>query len=241
MVLSDKDRKILWGKSGNRCAYRYEGEICELELIKENDGINVVISFEAHIVGKTPTSARHRANYPPEKMDSYENRILLCGSHHKLIDDKNLEHIYTEDRVRRMKKEHETIMNQNGYYNPTIQEKLQRLYDRFKDPFSPNLGNDLLNYLQESYQYFLNYLSLNFQQEGSRYNFTGIYANEEWSFCIFAVMSGFILILDDFKNKEKYDYKEPNNSRHVLDNWLKYFRNKCRNRNVIIFDLEDFK
>ena len=50
---------------------------------------------------------------------------------------------------------------------------------------------------------------------------SGIYSNEVWSFTIIRVMSIFII------NEERYDYKNPEENKHVLYNCLKYFRKKC--------------
>lgn len=48
MPISSKTRKILWAKSGNRCA------ICKIELIHQEKGSTdkTVIGEECHIVGQ---------------------------------------------------------------------------------------------------------------------------------------------------------------------------------------------
>ena len=100
MNLSDKDRKILWGKSGNRCA------ICKMELIRPNeDGTDYNIGQECHIISKTPNGPRHDPNY--KNYDSYENLILLCSVHHKEIDDKNNISKFSPQQLRKIKAEHE--------------------------------------------------------------------------------------------------------------------------------------
>ena len=34
-----------------------------------------------------PDAARHAPNYPAELVDSYDNLLLLCRVHHKMVDD----------------------------------------------------------------------------------------------------------------------------------------------------------
>jgi len=238
MVLSDQDRKILWAKAGNHCSYRYKGNRCTQKMIEALNGIDIVVGFECHIVGKTKNTARFLENYPNDKMDTYENRILLCGSHHKLVDDKNSEHLYTRQIVRKMKKEHEYFISNEqiaaeNLVNNRLRNYFQRLYDRFEDPYSPNLGYELWNYLESLKNEFLMYMSMNFSSPSVK---SGIYANNIWSFSIIKVMSGFILLIDDFVNKERFDYKYPEKNKHVLSNWLRYFRTKSEDNGIIIFE-----
>ncbi len=200
------------------------------------------MGFECHIAGKTQISARYREDYPKDKMDSYENLILLCGSHHKLLDDKGTEHIYTEQNIRRMKVGHEHFVNkklEGNIINHSIRENLQGLYDRFKDYVSPNLGFELINYLRIIRNEFIQCLSMNYKNPSSIYHESAIYWNEEWNFTLIQVMSGFMILIDDIIKKQRYDYKSPEENKHVLKNWLKYFRDKCKVRNVIIFDFDE--
>jgi hypothetical protein len=101
MSISDKNRKILWGRSGNRCA------ICKHEIVvdaTEQDGESVV-GDECHIISPKEKGPRHDPTYPSGHLDSYENLILLCRVHHKMVDDQ--EETYTTDIIRKMKSNHE--------------------------------------------------------------------------------------------------------------------------------------
>lgn len=140
MVLSDRDRKILWAKAGNQCSYGYKGNNCTQKMIEAPNESDTVVGFECHIVGKTKDSARFLENYDDDKMDSYENRILLCGSHHKLVDDKNNEQIYTIKVVRKMKKEHENIIS-----NRPMTESVRR-FSGFSPSKKDLLDLDDINY-----------------------------------------------------------------------------------------------
>lgn len=100
MNISEKERKQLWAKSGNRCA------ICKKELFLANDnGIDYNIGEECHIISKTTNGPRHIPNM--ENYDTYDNLILLCCEHHKEIDDKNNVALYPIERLHRIKEDHE--------------------------------------------------------------------------------------------------------------------------------------
>ena len=103
MNLSDRDRKLLWGKAGNHCSYRFKGTTCLQPLVLDHEGNDVVLGNECHIIGEKPGSARYLTDFT--NRESYENAILLCPIHHKLVDD--TEDVHTAEVLRRMKREHE--------------------------------------------------------------------------------------------------------------------------------------
>lgn len=81
MPISSKTRKILWAKSGGRCA------ICKAELVGYEQGTtgNVIIGEECHIVSSQPNGPRSGEDLKIG-FDDYDNLILLCRIHHKIID-----------------------------------------------------------------------------------------------------------------------------------------------------------
>lgn len=99
MSISDKVRKDLWAKSGNRCA------ICHKELFSCIDKDDFNIGEECHIVSSQPNGPRHIDNYGD--YDSFDNIILLCRNHHKEIDDSANLKIYTVEKLTEIKKNHE--------------------------------------------------------------------------------------------------------------------------------------
>lgn len=103
MSLSVHDRKILWTKAWNRCSYNYGQEHCDEELVKLVNGKPVLMGDECHIVGEKPDSPRYVAGFP--EIDSYNNRILMCKKHHKIIDENESE--YTAEILLKMKRSHE--------------------------------------------------------------------------------------------------------------------------------------
>lgn len=106
MQISDKTRKVLWGRSGNRCA------ICKRELVIDatQDDDESVVADECHIISPQPSGPRHDPSFPPEKLDAYENLILLCRTHHKMVDDQTA--TFTTDILRQFKANHAVWVSQ---------------------------------------------------------------------------------------------------------------------------------
>ena len=101
MTISAHNRKLLWGRSGSRCA------MCQCELIMPGTSVDdeSIIGDECHIVSPVSGGPRHDPEFPREKLNNYANLLLLCKVHHKLIDDQWSE--YTASRLAKKKANHE--------------------------------------------------------------------------------------------------------------------------------------
>lgn len=103
MGISLKTHKILWSRSGGRCA------ICKNELIidpADSGDDPSIVADEAHIVARSEKFTRGDFDsLSAEQRDYYTNLILLCKTHHKIIDDQPT--YYTVERLIEIKKEHE--------------------------------------------------------------------------------------------------------------------------------------
>jgi hypothetical protein len=92
--ISLKTRKRLWANAGGYCSY--PGCPQRLLLPIDDDEGEVVVGEEAHIVSQKETGARSPQSLTDDERDrwssliqdrhGYQNLILLCGIHHKLID-----------------------------------------------------------------------------------------------------------------------------------------------------------
>lgn len=105
MGISVKDRKILWGQSGNRCAFTG----CDRELIPQDiagAGTTAVVAQEAHLVSGRLEGPRYDSTFSTENHDLPLNLILLCPTHHTLIDANNGRDFSVADLVN-MKEAHE--------------------------------------------------------------------------------------------------------------------------------------
>ena len=95
--LQSKVIKELYARSGNMCAF--PGCFCKLFF----NGMN--ISEICHIQGLNPNSARHNSSLSDTEVNSIENLILLCPTHHSLVDQKPSK--YTVECLKEMKATHE--------------------------------------------------------------------------------------------------------------------------------------
>ncbi|MGO1177873.1 MAG: HNH endonuclease [Cellulosimicrobium funkei] len=113
MSINVVPRKALWGRSGNRCAFTD----CWTELIPAEDEITrealteagLIVGEEAHIRGKRADSARHDAAYA--EVDSYANLILLCPTHHTVIDKDDVRR-WPVERIEKLKADHEKLVRE---------------------------------------------------------------------------------------------------------------------------------
>ena len=101
MTISARTRKLLWGRSGNRCA------MCRRELIEPGTPVDdeSIIGDECHIEFASSGGPRHNPESAQEKLDDYGNLLLLCKVHHKLIDDQTSE--YSVSHLVEIKVRHE--------------------------------------------------------------------------------------------------------------------------------------
>lgn len=94
----------LWIKSGGRCQFRGCNKLLyrdDLTKIEKNS------SYFAHIVADSPNGVRGDEELSPQLAQEFRNLMLLCDAHHRLIDDKSNEDIYTVEVLKTYKKEHE--------------------------------------------------------------------------------------------------------------------------------------
>jgi hypothetical protein len=98
--------KRLYGQSGNRCAFPECG--CTFFPPESNANLSEICHIEAHKKG----GSRYNPYSDDEYRNSYENLILLCPTHHRLVDTSA---DYTAEVLRKMKKDHEDKMRKLLY------------------------------------------------------------------------------------------------------------------------------
>lgn len=101
---TSKSAKIIYARSGNKCAFPDCIEI----LVKEGTEFDnkCLISELAHIKGEREHSPRYDSKITEKECDDPSNGIAFCRNHHKLIDDQ--ENTYTVEKLIEIKKNHET-------------------------------------------------------------------------------------------------------------------------------------
>jgi len=114
MAISEKTRKLLWGRSGNRCA------VCRQELVIDatSTSDDSVVGDECHIVSGASRGPRHDPAMNIAGSDSADNLILLCRVHHKIVDDQY--ETYTVKALRILKNNHES------WVSSTLEQRNER-------------------------------------------------------------------------------------------------------------------
>ena len=115
MAVSEKTRKIVWARSGNRCA------ICRRELVpaQSTNTKASVIGDECHIVAREPGGPRGVSALTTEQRDEPDNLVLLCPNDHRQIDDDV--DTYTAVVLQAIKKQHEDWVRHRLDRRPTTE------------------------------------------------------------------------------------------------------------------------
>ena len=97
-------QKILYALSGNQCAH----PDCETHLVQRTtvDSDAAVIGELCHIHSVSSTGPRSAPTLPVDELNSEANLILLCPTHHALVD--NQPDVYTADVLRKWKRQHQS-------------------------------------------------------------------------------------------------------------------------------------
>lgn len=153
MAITDKTRKVLWGRSGNRCA------ICRQRLVVEETDIDAesVVGDECHIISDAPNGPRHDPTLPLDKTDEISNLLLLCRVHHKMVDDQY--ETYTTELLRGIKSSHEKWVESKFRDKEDIPPvKIKRLKSEIPSQLlAMTSGRDLFNLASNchgSYQHY---------------------------------------------------------------------------------------
>lgn len=136
MGISLETQKMLWGRAANRCAY------CRRELIldaTETDDPSVVGDV-CHIVASSSSGPRGDSSLSPEQRDKYDNLILLCKVHHKLVDDQP--NTYTAERLRGMKADHERRIRENLEEYDPLRQRDEEIYATYIEEWATSLDLD---------------------------------------------------------------------------------------------------
>lgn len=105
MSITPKAIKLLWSNAAGRCSFTD----CEERLTVEqaSESAHYTLGEMAHIKGKKSGSNRYDPHQSSEERDRYDNLILLCPTHHTLIDKSENEATYSVEILLQMKIDHE--------------------------------------------------------------------------------------------------------------------------------------
>ncbi|MFI8459144.1 hypothetical protein [Kitasatospora sp. NPDC085464] len=104
----------LWVLSGNECAY----DGCTQRLMDES---GAWVGEIAHIIGVGSTGARNDPSLTDDELRHFSNLVILCGTHHTMIDHVGSRDQYTVEYLRAMKERHEA--------------KVRYVVERFEEQF----------------------------------------------------------------------------------------------------------
>lgn len=100
MSISDADISLLWGRAAGHCSYPGCAEDCSVYLKKTG---HTILGEMAHVIARSAAGPRGAASVA--NRDGYENLILLCPTHHTLVDKAPAD--FPAEELTRWKAEHE--------------------------------------------------------------------------------------------------------------------------------------
>ena len=102
--VTDKIRLILWTRAAGRCQYEGCNKPLLGDIISGDEALNT--AYVAHIIAREPEGPRGDPVRSPQLANNIENVMLMCDTHHRLIDRKAVEE-HPESRLIAMKRAHE--------------------------------------------------------------------------------------------------------------------------------------
>jgi hypothetical protein len=115
--------KILFGASGNQCAF--PGCINTIIVPETFDSDAAVVAQICHIYAASDNGPRGKPGLTAAERNEPDNLILLCGHHHPLIDKQYA--TYPADLLKAWKKTHEAKFQQGTTEALRLQESMQQL------------------------------------------------------------------------------------------------------------------
>jgi hypothetical protein len=121
MSISERDIKLLWGRAAGRCSF----PDCRRKLSQDKNiaSESFPLGEQAHIVGESENAARGKSPLTMKERDSYFNLILLCPTHHTIID--NNPEDYPIEKLHIMKAQHELWVEQRFSESKDAQKTAQ--------------------------------------------------------------------------------------------------------------------
>lgn len=96
---------LVWGRAAGRCQFRNCRKPLDHDLLSGEFDFNS--AYLAHIVSSDPNGPRGDNERSHLLSDCADNLMLMCDTHHRIIDGKKTWHEYPEELLLEMKREHE--------------------------------------------------------------------------------------------------------------------------------------
>jgi hypothetical protein len=96
--------------------------------------MSVLVGQVCHIKASSPGGPRYDASQTLEERDGYENLILMCAAHNKIIDDPGTSAAFTVEMIEGYKREHEKKFHNAVVKDTVLAQFLSVLVYRHKLP-----------------------------------------------------------------------------------------------------------
>lgn len=143
--VKDITRRLLYAKSGNKCA------MCQETLIFDDCSNTSEI---CHIEAVNEDGARYNPNSTDDYINSYDNLILLCPRCHKIVDSPQNQPHYSVDYLKSLKKKHEDNINNLIEAGVAIScpiivnnETIIKIHEKHNDLFDKDINADFIKSL----------------------------------------------------------------------------------------------
>ena len=127
--IQERTLKRLFALSGNVCAFPE----CN-EILFDDDGN--LIGEMCHIEAANPGGERYNQNQTDDERASFNNLIVFCANHHKVTNNIS---IYTVEKLKEMKKDHESHFTNSPYKINKSELKSVLTIERNKEHNSKNI------------------------------------------------------------------------------------------------------
>lgn len=101
MGFTDQTLKKLFALSGNVCAFPG----CPAPIVDTD--MEVVVGDICHIKGKSENGPRHDPTQSDAVRNGYENLLIMCVPHNRIVDGKKTRHLYPVEVLQEYKRNHE--------------------------------------------------------------------------------------------------------------------------------------
>jgi len=123
--------KVLWSRALNQCAFPTCRQLLTEDSVDAATGetLTNAVGEQAHIRSYKTNGPRYDPDYPKSKLHTYENLILLCPTHHEIVDANNGA-AYTAADLISMRERHEKRAKRRNELDTTIRKYVAQRYER---------------------------------------------------------------------------------------------------------------
>ena len=131
MSVTFRTRQMLWGRAAGKCAFPK----CRIDCVESESATDdpTTIGENCHIIASADNGPRGDPSFDQSKRDLYNNLVLLCRNHHRIVDTQTIAH--GTEQLRTYKRDHERwVREQLSTYDAEFQrqrEEIASIVDRW--------------------------------------------------------------------------------------------------------------